>query len=207
MKKLLYRIKVWFLTWFGNIRVSPYFPFLYYDDTKFAVSGSEIADIMEIAEPGDVLLRGYDSYLDSFFIKSSRKYSHAGIYVGNDRIIHAVAPNVTSEHLIDFCGCDRVAVLRPRKGCRHAIATAKRFLKNNVPYDFNFTHGKESLYCFELAAECYGKLELHKKTATALFGLLKKREKVFLSDSFFESKDFTLVYEHNPRFGISGHRG
>jgi len=65
-----------------------------------------------------------------------------------------------------------------------------------------FSHGCETLYCFELAYECYKQLDIKKKTATAIFGLIKKKEPVVLSDSFFESKDFELVFEYNPRFNL-----
>lgn len=204
ISNFIYKIKVNLLTIFGNIRFSKYPPFLFYDDVEFDVTGDKIEKIEKVVEPGDVLLRGYDSYVDSLFIKSNKKYSHAGVYIGKNNVIHAVAPNVSKEHLFDFCHCDRIAVLRPRKGVRKAIAMAKKFLRDNVKYDFNFTHGKEALYCFELAAYCYQGLKIEKVTASALRGLIKKREKVFLSDSFLNSEDFTLVYECNPKFNIKG---
>lgn len=207
MKKSLYRIWSKFLTVFGDIRYSKYPPFLFYDDVNFAVSGDKIEKIMNIIEPGDVVLRGFDSYIDSLFIKSSKKYSHAGVYVGGDEIIHAIAPNVSKDHLIDFCHCDRIAILRPSKDVENGINTAKKFYEEKVDYDFIFSEqgvGKSSLYCFELAAYCYKNLEIEKMKATALFGLIKKKEKVYLSDSFFNSKDFKLVYECNPRFNIEG---
>lgn len=202
MKKFLYKIKSKFLTFFGDIRFSKLPPFLFYDDIEFAVHGNKIKEIMDILEPGDVILRGYDHYLDGLFIKSSRKYSHAGLYAGNGFIIHAVAPNVTKQHVIDFCNCDRIAVVRPSKYTASAIKMARKFLKDNIKYDFNFEHGKETLYCFELAACCYPKLQVDKKKVSIFGGLIKKKEPVYLSDSFFESKDFKLVYEYNPRFNI-----
>lgn len=205
MKKFLYRIWSKFLTVFGDIRYSKYPPFLFYDDVDFAVSGYKIEKIMDIVEPGDVLLRGYDSYLDSLFIKSSKKYSHAGVYIGNGEIIHAIAPNVSKGHLADFCHCDRIAILRPSKDAESGISTAKKFYDEKIDYDFIFSErgiGKSSLYCFELAAYCYKNLEIEKIKNTTLFGLIKK--KVYLSDSFFNSRDFKLIYECNPRFKIEG---
>ena len=195
-----------FLTTFGNIRYSKYPPFLFYDDVDFAVNGDIISKISKTVKNGDVLLRGYDSYVDTYFIKSSRKYSHAGIYVGKGQVIHATAPTVTEDHIIDFCHCDRIAILRPSNGAKNAVATAKKFLDNQIDYDFTFSEkgsGKDSLYCFELAAYCYQTLDLKKMTATALFGLLRKKEKIYLADSFLESPDFELVYEFNPKFGIT----
>ena len=202
MGKLIYRLKASFLTFFGDIRYSKYPPFLFYDDVDFSVKGGNVEALMKLLKNGDVLMRGFDSYVDSFFIRSSRGYSHAGIYSGNGEVIHATAPKVAKEHLIDFCRCDRIAVLRPRKGVTKALSLARKFLKNGVFYDFSYTAGNSALYCFELAACCYQNLSISKKKATALFGMLRKKEKVYLSDSFLESKDFTLVYEFNPKFGI-----
>lgn len=202
MKKILYKLKSKFLTIFGDIRVSKFPPFIFYDDINFAVKGKELRDILSVCKPGDIVLRGYDSYLDSKFIKSSRKYSHAGIVSDKKHIIHAIAPNVTKVDILDFCYCDRIAILRPKKDKTGAIIKAKKFLKNNIPYDFNFTHGRETLYCFELAACCYPRLRLQKKSASILFGLIKKKEQVYLSDSFLDSEDFELVYEYNPKFNI-----
>ena len=207
MKRLLHKIKAKFLTIFGDIRYSKYPPFVFYDDIDFAMKGGKIECVAEMLKRGDVLLRGYDKYLDGLFIKSSRGYSHAGIYIGNGQVVHATAPSVGKVHIIDFCQCDRLAVLRPSKGTTKAVSTAKRFLKDGIPYDFNFASGAQSLYCFELVACCYPGLSLVKKTATALFGLMRKRDKVFLSDSFLESKDFSLVFEFNPKFNIDFKKG
>lgn len=202
MNKFCYKLWSKFLTIFGNIKVFAWPLWICYDPNFFKMTGNKIIELMDIIEPGDVILRGYDGYLDSKFIQSKRSYSHAGVYIGNNEIIHAVAPNVSKINIVDFCGCDRIAVVRPVKGQKKAIKTAKQFLKDNVPYDFNFTHGRETLYCFELAYECYKNLNIKKTQATAFFGLIKKKEPVVLSDCFFESPDFKLVFEYNPKYGI-----
>ena len=68
---------------------------------------------MEIIQPGDVLIRGYDKYLDGKFIPDEKGYSHAGIYVGSNEVVHSVAPAVERIHIIDFCEADRIMLLRP----------------------------------------------------------------------------------------------
>ena len=202
IKRLLYAVKSRFLTVFGNIRTSKYPPFLFYDDVAFAMDGQHIRSALETAKPGDIVLRGYDSYLDSAFISSSRKYSHAGIVVKNGKVVHATAPNVCEIDLIDFMHCDRIAIVRPRKYRAAAVKIAERFRNEKTPYDFAFTHGDASLYCFELASYCYPKIHIEKRKATAMFGLIRKSEPVYLSDSFFSSKDMDIVFEYNPRFNI-----
>ena len=49
---------------------------------------------MEIIQPGDVLLRGFNKYLDGKFIPDEKGYSHAGLYAGNNEVIHAANPAV-----------------------------------------------------------------------------------------------------------------
>ena len=67
-----------------------------------------------------------------------------------------------------------------------------------MPYDFGFDSSSDvRLYCFELAAKCFPKYALKKFTEKKLFGLVKRE--VYLSKSFIESKDFSRVFEYNPR--------
>ena len=103
MKKFFYGLWAKFLTQFGNIRISKYPPFMYYDTVDYKVKGDRILEIMEILKPGDIILRGYDSYLDGKFIDDPLKYSHGAIYIGNNTIIHAVAEGVSEIDVIDFC--------------------------------------------------------------------------------------------------------
>ena len=57
---------------------------------------------MDIIEPGCLILRGYEYYLDGKFIPSTRGYSHLGIYVGDNKVIHAVSEGVSEVNLIEF---------------------------------------------------------------------------------------------------------
>lgn len=38
--------------------------------------------------------------------------THAGIYVDNETVVHAVPDKVVISHVLDFCRCDSVFVLR-----------------------------------------------------------------------------------------------
>lgn len=192
MKKLLYKIQAQLLTLFGNIKIYKWPLFITYDPTMFEVDGQQIQEILDVLEPGDILLRGYKMYADSKFIPGD--YSHGAVYIGDNTVIHAVAKGVSEINIISFCMCDRICILRPRAGVRNAIAKAKRFAKDNVPYDFAFKRNASALYCFELCAECYPKLKVQTKDVKRLFGLLKKKN-VYLAESFLESPDFKKVYE------------
>ena len=200
MRKWLYKIQAKLLTWFGNIKIFKWPLFIVYDPTCYQVFGQQILDILEVIKPGDVLLRGYDMYADGKFVPGD--YSHGAVYIGDNTVIHAIAEGVQEINIVSFCMCDRICILRPRSGIKQAIAKAKKFVKDSIPYDFAFKRNSSALYCFELCAECYPKLDVKLKNASAFFGLLQKKN-VYLAQSFTESKDFKTVFEWNPKRKVS----
>ena len=197
---------------FGDLKVFRFPFFLIYDPDDYAISGEETQKIQNILKDGDILLRGYRHYIDGYAIKFfslstedtpiGGDWSHGALYVGNGKVIHAVAEGVSMTNVVDFTRCDRIAIFRPRKGKTKAIKIAKNFLKQNVPYDFNFRFGSSSLYCFELAALSYPKLNIPKYSIIKLFGLLKRND-IYLAKSFIDSPDLQLVYCCNPKFNIN----
>lgn len=201
MKRFFYKLWSKFLTFVGDIKIFRFPFFMVYDPNYFKMTGSKIIELMEIIEPGDIILRGFDNYLDGKFIPDKLGYSHGAIYIGNNEIIHAVAEGVSKINIVEFCECDRIAVFRPKKGMRKAVQNAKRFLKDSIPYDFGFENGVSSLYCFELCGECYPNLNIPKLTVSKLFGLVKK-EDVYLAESFFKSKDVECIFQYNPKYNL-----
>ena len=115
------------------------------------------------------------------------------MYIGDNKIIHAVAKGVSEIDVVSFCMCDRICILRPRCGVRNAIAKAKKFAENHVPYDFAYKRNASALYCFELCAECYSKLDIKPRDVKKLFGLLRKKN-VYLAESFISSPDFKMIF-------------
>lgn len=201
MKKFLYKLWSKFLTAFGEIKIFKFPMFLVYDPHYFSVGGEQVLDIISILEPGDIILRGYDNYLDGCFIPDPLSFSHGAIYIGNGKIIHAVAEGVSETNVIEFTRCDRIAIFRPKRYQRRAISRAKKFLKNKTPYDFGFNNSVSSLYCFELCGLCYDKLNIPTLSIKKFFGLIKK-ENVFLAESFVKSNDLTCIYHYNPKYNI-----
>jgi hypothetical protein len=119
------------LTIFGDIKVFRWPMWMVYDPGSYRVKGRDARALIELARPGDVLVRGFDSYLDGKFIPGY--FSHAGLYLGPtseadlaavrpqayrlfrtgaQTVIHSVAEGVTMEDLLDFSRCDRLVVLR-----------------------------------------------------------------------------------------------
>jgi len=209
MKKLLHKCWSKFLTFFGDIKCFRFPLFLVYDPDDFQISGSDTEEIMSTLEPGDIILRGYNRYLDGKFINifsidTSKSviggdWSHGAIYVGNGKIIHAIAEGVSETNVVEFTRCDRICIFRPRKLKASAIKKAEKFLKENVPYDFNFQYGASSLYCFELAALCYEKLNIPTFNIKKFFGLMNKKD-IYVAQSFIDSKDLDLKLCYNKKF-------
>jgi hypothetical protein len=122
-----------FIAMFGDIKVFR-FPFwIVYDPGSYRVKGPECRKIADLLEPGDILLRRYDGYLDSRFIPGV--FSHAAIYLGNVeesdkaevpnkgrvsrffetgpcQVAHSTAEGVHLEDILTFCRCDDIAVIR-----------------------------------------------------------------------------------------------
>ena len=90
--------------------------------------------------------------------------------------------------------------MRAKNSQDHALAIAKKFLADNVPYDFGFSRGVNALYCFELCAESYPSLDVRREEVKKFFGLVKKH--VYLANSLRQSKDFEIVFEYNPKYSL-----
>jgi hypothetical protein len=174
---------------FGHLRYAiTVFPGIVYKPKGYKVKGKVTQTIMDNIKPGDILIRGYDDYISSRLIG---KWSHTGIYVGNNTVIHAVGAGVVKENIIDFCRTDRVSVQRPhilnKKEIKKAIVVAHSLL--GKPYDFNFDFNDPEEYsCTELVYKCFehvkDKLEMKKKIKSFVGGLIKK--------TVIEPKDFFI---------------
>ena len=202
MKLFFYKLWAKFLTFFGDIKIFR-FPFwTVLDPDDFQVTGEKTVEIMKILQPGDIILRGYNKYLDGKFVPDKLAFSHGGLYAGDNIIIHAVAEGVSEINVVDFTRCDRIAIIRPKKGKVAALKKAREFLKNKVPYDFGFRKGVSAVYCFELCGECYEKLQIPRYTVKKFLGLVR-RKNVFLAESFFKSPDMDCIFHWNPKFNIN----
>lgn len=180
------------LTIFGDIKLQKWPPFIYYEPGDYyKITGAQTMTLLKMLQPGDILARGYRNYLDGKFIPG--KYSHTGVYVGDGKVIHAIAEGVSECTLIDFCRCDRLAVVKPLKGKEEAI----KFLKEQLgkPYDFDFTADNEAFYCHELCAKAYSMCKI--PMIVPYLGPITffKMEPKFLAESFFKSSDFRVMAE------------
>ena len=136
---LLESLKVSFLKAFAHFKVFKFPFFLVWDPHTFDVKGSHYYQVRDSIQAGDILLRGYRNYLDGYFIPG--KYSHAALYIGDEKIIHAMTPNVQWTDLVTFMRCDRICVIRPdlpEQDKQLAIKRTKAMLDKPYDYDFVF---------------------------------------------------------------------
>jgi len=121
-----------FIKIFGDIKVFKWPFFLVYDPGSYKVKGGDAREVLDAVQPGDILLRGYDNYLDGYFIPGY--FSHVGLYVGKvtekdaalvtnpagkelfksgeQMVVHAMAEGVFVQDVLDFCRADRMLILR-----------------------------------------------------------------------------------------------
>jgi len=137
-----------------------------------------------------LILRKYYWYLDSYFIPG--RYSHTGVYIGEGKLIHAIAEGVSEVDIIDYLRCDGFIILRPSSGQENAIKRCKEWLGKT--YDFDFKSGNKSLYCHEVGAEAYKELNIEKKVPAIWKGLIRGK-KTFLADSFLTNDNFKVIHE------------
>ena len=190
MKKL----KKILLTIFGDIKVFRWPLWIVYDPDMYGMTGSKIRAVLDLIKPGDIVLRGYRHYADGYFIPG--KYSHSGIYVGNNMVVHAVAEGVSKIDILEFLMCDMCCVLRPKSAIAAESAVQKSIGHIGTEYDFDFSKGNESLYCHELTAISFlPYVRVERFIPKILGGLIRGHHKVFLAQSFLESKEFDMVYE------------
>ena len=200
MKKLLNKIWIKLVTWFGSIKVFKFPMFIVYDPSEYLMDGKHVYDAVKTLKPGDIVLRGFTNYADGYFVDDPHGYSHGSVYVGDSTIVHAVANGVSEIHVVDFMRCDRICIIRPKSGQDEAIKLAHKFVEENIPYDFYFKNNCSALYCFELCARCYPDLDIKRIEFKKFFGLLKR--KAYLADSLRESPDMKIIFEYNPKHKV-----
>jgi len=116
------------------------------------MKGHEIRRILDVLQKGDIMLRRWDGYLNTVFTPGF--WAHAGLYAGDNKIIHALGNGVTEEDILDFCRADSIAVMRIKDGDpEEAVKFARKCLGHE--YDYQFESGDDQYYCSELCDVCY----------------------------------------------------
>ena len=179
------------LTILGDIKISKYPFWFLYQPEEYKIKGDDIRKIISVLEPGDILCHNYNDYLVSKLIPGS--YSHGAIYIGDNKLIEAVAEGVREADIIDFCRCDRVKIFRPVSGQEKAIERVKRWVGKN--YDLTFQSLNDSYYCWELCAEAYKELDPQKYAIQFMMKEIKCLGTKYIYDTFDSNMNFRPVLE------------
>ena len=176
------------IKWSGITR-----PFWFtFNATGYQLKGEHYRKIIDLIQPGDIVIRRFEGYIDKWFIPGF--WNHCGLYVGEidgtpEQVIHAVSEGVIQEDILNFMRTDHMIILRApagKKGRVHraAIASAKKVV--GAPYDFGFDFKDcDRFSCTELISHVYPGLTEGKKR----FGKL-----TFIADDFVNSLNFKKVW-------------
>lgn len=96
---MLRPIKKTLLTLLGRLKYFSRPPVVVFDPSTYRVKGRDCRELLNLLQPGDILLRAYEGYVDSWFIRRSRPrrlegrpkvgtFTHVGLYVGELRPEH-----------------------------------------------------------------------------------------------------------------------
>lgn len=191
---MLSTIYVKFLSVLGEIKVFKYPIFLVYDPDEYVINGTDWEEINRVIQRGDIVLRTYKHYLIDDIIPGF--YSHAGLYIGDNQVIHAVGEGISVISLYDFCKCDAMAVIRTsatEEQIDKAIEYAKEQLGKGYDYWIDFD-SEEHYSCTELVYWCYkGVIDVAPVVISKMFGLLKRE--VIMPDQFLYDGTCKVIWE------------
>lgn len=191
----LYNIKKWVFTFIGDIKWSGItHPFWFtINACGYGLRGDHYREVRPMLQPGDILLRRFEGYIDKWFIPGW--WNHAGIYVGgeNERVVHAISNGVMCDDILNFMRTDHMIVLRYNKEdpdyIKNVVDKAMSIVGEEYDFDFNFGEANR-FSCTELASYCHHKIDL--KPTRRLSSLMKE---VVVADDFLKCKDLSVVWD------------
>lgn len=181
----LYKVKSGFIAWFGNITFYKHPMFILFGHGAYKINGKDQRGILNVIQPGDVLLRRYDHYISGLMIPGY--FTHAAIYVGENNVIHMLGEGICKEDILTFMRCDNIAVLRytDKTKVDDAINIAYTQLEKGVEYDYDFDFkDADKLSCTELVHHVFGYPEIP-----------RVNPKYLVPDDFINSDLFKPVWE------------
>jgi hypothetical protein len=156
-KKIKYNISKFIIKLFGDVQFFPAPMFcLFWGNTQYKVKGKEAREIIDDLQRGDIILTRFDRYVSSWFIPGY--YTHVALYIGDNKVIHAVTKGVLEEDILSLLRTDHVCVLRFKEidPITVRVATNTAITLVGRDYDFLFeSNDASSLYCSEIVKKVY----------------------------------------------------
>lgn len=188
IKKILYKVQKTVFRFIGDIKWSGWKrPFWFtINAIGYKLRGEHYRKIIKKLQPGDVLLRRFEGYIDKWFLPGF--WNHAGIFCGGkkEQVIHALSEGVIKEDILNFMRTDHIIILRPPQHMvKRAIQKAKSIV--GVEYDFDFDFDNEKRFsCTEVIDFCYPGLITSRKR----FG-----KQTIVADDIFNTDEFKVVWD------------
>jgi len=149
--------------------------------------------VLDILQPGDILLRTYDNYLTRLLIPGA--WCHAAIAIDNKTIVNAVAQGVVITDTIQFCRTDKLCILRSNatpEQIQQIIALATSQIGKQYDYDF-IAINNNKFYCSKLVQFCFAGICDLPDQPTILLGFIPGPSEITPND-IFTSPYLTVVY-------------
>ena len=208
-------IKQGILECLGHIRIYNMPLWFVVNPKPYQIKARQIRKALAVLQPGDVVVRKYNTYLSSYFIPG--RFSHSGVFVGKktvqgmevEVVVHALGTGVQMQDAIDFfMDCDEFAILRPKceeQVRNEACEIACGYIGTKYDYDFDICleykdrdevqKRTRAVYCHELTRSCFPNLDIPCLAPSLWNGMIRSSKKQFLAQSFFMSPDFDVVYD------------
>jgi len=174
----------------GEIATHRYPMWLIYKPHKYAVKGEDQRKILDVLQCGHVLLRYMGPYISSRIIPGF--WSHVGLYVGDNKVVHAIASGVVEEDILSFLRADAISVIDPKvsSGTKKIAANnARAMAKIGIKYDYDFADDNGKVYCTEGVSDWLGSLYKDDYVDGV------KKHPVLLPDGIANSKNSNAVLE------------
>ena len=185
-----------FVTILGDIRTNV---------TPPKTRAKQIRDVLKLdLKAGDILGRGYDYYLDSYYLTG---ISHTGVYLGEGLMAHSVAEGCQFIDIVDFiANTDSFVILRPHystdKLLELSVKKAINFVNAKIQYDVYLkTNDLNMLYCHELTAEALRAGGIPVNPLNRLVGLpfLKFKRELYMYEDIEKHCDMIYNFGHETR--------
>jgi len=132
----------------GHVYLHKYPMWIVYRPDIHRVRGNDVRKILISLQPGDIVLRRFDQYLNTIFTPGF--WGHAGLYAGDNMVVHSVSEGCMIDDILNFCRADAIAILRRKDGVTSQISKALMMAKMQIPYDYDFDSANDDYYCTEL---------------------------------------------------------
>ena len=143
----IYAIQSWVSRWVGLISTQP--------SHQPALPESIKADLLDLLQPGDVLVTRKEHSLTNYFLPGY--WPHAALYIGGGRVIEALADGVRERSIDSPFAADAIAAIRPLLATEQideALARAHSHVGKPYDFDFDFTRA-DRMVCTEVVYRSY----------------------------------------------------